>query len=262
MKVSNRVENIFAHAVALDQSGGMKNTVYALDREIFILNYDHTILLRFRLRDSEKPFKDPISFRANDYDSSKFYEENGKIVFETEKGGYVRKKSCGTPGMTPEDVKELFDSYSTPEGESLTISKSVLSLLDENLSHIEFSADEDGPLNMVQRNVYSGAIIEISPKEAGLSGVHKFENAFGPIGLRTADFMGLFSFQDSLIFTFALDSSADDEENMGNGFILAESLDKKKMDMQALVACCLYDEIIEIKEAKNGREKSKIRRSK
>ena len=187
---------------------------------------------------------------------------NGKIVFETEKGGYVRKKSCGTPGMTPEDVKELFDSYSTPEGESLTISKSVLSLLDENLSHIEFSADEDGPLNMVQRNVYSGAIIEISPKEAGLSGVHKFENAFGPIGLRTADFMGLFSFQDSLIFTFALDSSADDEENMGNGFILAESLDKKKMDMQALVACCLYDEIIEIKEAKNGREKSKIRRSK
>ena len=43
-KVTGLVENIFAHAVALEQKGGLKNTIYAFKREIFILNYDSFIL--------------------------------------------------------------------------------------------------------------------------------------------------------------------------------------------------------------------------
>ena len=72
MKITDLVEQIFAHAVALDQSGGLRNTIYAIGSEIYILNYDHTVLLRFRLRRSEACFETPVSFRANDYDSNGF----------------------------------------------------------------------------------------------------------------------------------------------------------------------------------------------
>ena len=75
MKITGQIEQIFAHAVALDQNGGLRNSIYAEGKEIFIMNYDHTVLLRFKLRESENPFSGPISFKANDYDSPEFYEE-------------------------------------------------------------------------------------------------------------------------------------------------------------------------------------------
>jgi len=254
MKVNNIVRQIFSHAVAMDQSGGMRNTVYAIGKEIFILSYDHSTLLKFGVRRSEVDFDPPISFRANDYDSDHFYEEEGKIIFEFEDKGFQRKKSCGVPGMSPQEVQQLFQSFSVEnvEGESIELSKDVLAMLESNLSHIEFMGEAGDSLKLIQRNIYSGVVIEIKESNEGFF-KEKLKNDFGPIALKTGDFYALYSFQDVLKFTFP--EGHDD-------FILIRSSHPERFDMVGILACCIYDEIIEIKEARDGRKEPKIRRSK
>lgn len=256
MIITELVEQIFAQAVALDQNGGLRNTIYADKREIYILNYDHTVLIRFRLRQGESTFSEPISFKANDYDSNDFQEEDGKIVFLTEQDGFTRKKSCGRAEYSSEDVKALFHGFlsdRTEESEEITLNKSVIGLLDGDLSHIEFSGKEGESICMIQRNIYSGGIIEIREKSDGM-----FHNAlrksFGPVGIKTNDFVSLFSFQDTLKFEFPSKGKDD--------YIIIRSLDRHKRDMTAIIACCLYDEIIKIKEVTHGGQEQKIRRRK
>ena len=255
MKISNRVEQIFSHAVALEQAGTFKNTIYVNRNEIYILNFDHTVLLRFKLRKSETPFQQPVSFRANDYDSKHFYEEGDQVVFEKSISGFVRKKSCGKPELSPNDIKRLFENRERKgqEFNSLILPSNLISLLDTSLSHIEFSGQKGKGLTIIQRNIYSGGILKIVPenKNKGLFELKTLKKSFGPIGLRTNDFIALFTFQDVLNFGF--------EEN----YITVSSIDKNKMDFSGFIACCLYDEIIQIKEVQNnGRQKQKIRRSK
>lgn len=256
MKINNLVEELFSIAVALDQSGGLKNTIYAANRNILIMNYDHTVLIRFRLRQSEGVFEHPVSFKANDYDSNIFEEKDGRIIFYTEKGGYERKKVCGTSDLTTEEVKELFEKYVVDEEprQAVELSEEVLSLLDDSLSHIEFSGEKGGSIKMVQRNIYSGGIIEIKKSNKGLF-TETLDEDFGPVAIKTDDFKALFSFQSVLKFEFPTRGAED--------YIMIRSLDKNKRDMVAIVACCLYDELIQIKEVqKNGRQKQKIGRSK
>lgn len=255
MKITGQVEQIFAQAVALDQAGGLRNTIYADKQEVFILNYDHTVLLRFKLRSHETPFETPISFRANDYDSNVFEEEDGKIIFVTERDGFVRKKSCGRAEYSPDEVRALLLSYVVDghDGEEITLSNSIVSLLDRDLSHIEFSGEAGSTLKMIQRNVYSGGIIEIREKPEGFF-QKELKRPFGPLGIKTNDFVSLFAFQDALKFSFP---SSDKED-----FIVVQSVDKNKRNMTGVIACCLYDEIINIKEVQSGREIKKIRRRK
>jgi hypothetical protein len=256
MKVTNLVEEIFAQAVSLDQSGGLKNTIYAVGHEIYILNYDHTVLLRFRLRASEGTFETPISFKANDYDSNVFEEKDGKIIFTSGNGEYQRKKICGTTDLSPEEVRDLFNKYATEkEGRIVTnLSSSVLSLLDTELSHIEFSGNEGESIKMVQRNIYSGGIIEVTKNEEGNLFKESLDFNFGPVAIKTDDFKALFYFQEVLQFAFPVRGKED--------FILVKGTDKNKRDITGIVACCLYDEIIQLKEIGNGRQEQKIRRRK
>ena len=165
-KVSKRIETIFSQAMALTQAGRLKNTIYVEGKNIFILNSDNTVLLRFQLRESETAFHAPIAFAANDYDSNQFYEEGGRIVFVTQNGDYERKKTCKTPGMSPGEVEKLFDSYEEVDGEEIEIGSDLLPLLDSDLSHIEFSV-EDGNLFIRHRNIYSGTILEIGVRGEG-----------------------------------------------------------------------------------------------
>lgn len=250
-EVGNRIENIFAHAVALDQSGGQRNTIYAIGKEIYILNYDHTLLLRFGLRDNEKSFVNPISFRANDYDSPTFYErDDGKIEFVTEQSGFQRRKSCSVPGRTCEDIQSAFQYLmGKADGVSTTLSKDVLPLLERSLSHTEFMGEEGEGIKLVQRNIYDGSVIEVQKKidKKKFTDLGKLEDDFGPIALKTDDFAALFSFQDQLHFTFPTN-----EED--SSMVFVESVDRRKYDMDGVIACCLYDEIAQIKEAVNGRE--------
>lgn len=257
MKITNLVEEIFAQAVSLDQSGGLKNTIYAIGHEIYILNYDHTVLLRFRLRGSEGTFETPISFKANDYDSNVFEEKNGKIIFTSGNGEYERKKICGTTDLTPEEVKTLFNKYITDKENRIhsNLSSNVLSLLDTELSHIEFSGEEGGTIKMIQRNIYSGGIIEVTKKEDdAMMFKEALESSFGPVAIKTDDFKALFYFQEVLQFSFPMTGKED--------YILVKGTDKNKRDITGLIACCLYDEVIQLKEVKNGGQEQKIRRRK
>lgn len=242
-KVSSRVEDIFAHAVAMDQAGKLRNTIYTIESEVYIINQDNTVMLRFPLRDSEQSFKEPISFRANDYDSRAFHEEGGKIVFTTEADGWKRTKTCGTPDATPEEVRAMFKKFKPVKTNKVMLHKSICGLLEENLSHVEISA-EDGELSIIQRNIYSGAVIELTRAEAGGLGVasgDEMDSDFGPLGLRTPDFMALFAFNDHLQWTFPPEGKAD--------YCCVQSRDPK-MKMQGVVACCVYDELGQIGEVK------------
>lgn len=232
MKLSDRLETIFAHAVALQQSGRLRSTIYGIGRKVFILNQDHTVLLRFRLRKTDKnEFDPPISFNANDYDSQNIEVEDGCICFVQAAAGFERTKSCRTPAMSPDEVEELFQSFEVERTNTVALHAKMLTLLDESLSHIEFSC-EDGELRIVQRNIYSGTVSEIKRKQSGglLEQTDELED-FEPIGLRTNDFLALFTFVDSLAFHFLPD-----------GVICVDSKDSL-MPMRALVSKCRYDEL-------------------
>lgn len=242
MRISGLVEGIFSTAVAMSQDGGQRNTIYAVDKEIFILNYDHTLLLRFRLRDTEAPFHQPVGFSANDYDSNEFEERDGKIVFLTTQNGFTRKKTCGRPGTSPEEVRELYLRYTEgATGEEVVLQRPILDLLDRELSHVEFSGEAGKTLHLVQRNIYDGTLIEIDQKQDGLL-TAPLKNDFGPVAIKTNDFTALFNFQDALRFIFPLREKED--------YIIAFSLDRNRRDVTAIIAACLYDELIAIKESK------------
>lgn len=249
------VEEIFSQAVALDQSGGLRNTIYVIGNEIYILNYDHTVLLRFQLRSGEGGFKHPISFKANDYDSNLFKEEDGKIVFYTESGGYEKKKICGTTDLTPLEVKELYHRYMMEIGDrkGVDLSKDILELTEAELSHIEFSGTKEDGINIIQRNIYSGGITEIKKTETPFA-KEILDYDFGPVAIKTGDFKALFYFEDILKFYFPRRDKED--------FILVKGLDENKRSVTAIIACCLYDEIIEIKEALQNKEEVTYKRNK
>jgi hypothetical protein len=258
MKITGKIKGIFSHAVALDQNGGLRNTIYGLGRKVFIMNYDHTVLLSFDFPKGkeQKAFDPPISFKANDYDSNEFKEEGDKIVFTSEKNGYLRTKTCGTTELTPMEVEELYEKYTTEVSEkraTVTIDRGILELLDDSLSHIEFTAGKNEEIRLLQRNIYSGGIIEVQ-KAGSLLETEAVKHAVGPVALKTGDFQALFSFTDILKFHFPTDGNGD--------FVLVEAY-KSNYPFKGVIACCLYDEIIEIKEAQtDGRKKQKVRRSK
>lgn len=253
MKISNLIEQIFAQAVALDQSGGLRNTIFAMGNEIFILNYDHTVLLRFKLRASEGVFEHPISFKANDYDSNVFEEIEGRIVFTTVKGEYVRKKTCGKSDLTELEVKELYQKFTEEpsDRQTITLSKDVLGLLDMDLSHVEFSGVSKGSVRMIQRNIYSGGIVEINKVNKGFF-KEEITSDFGPIAIKTGDFQALFTFQDNLKFSFPNTGTED--------FIIVAGAEASKRNFTGIIACCLYDEIIKIKEVTKGQSSLIMRR--
>lgn len=233
-RVDTRIESIFSHAVAMDQSGRLRNTIYVKNKEVYILNSDRTVMLRFILPSSASPFKNPVSFRASDYDSNTFYEEDGKIVFVSKSGDMVRKKSCSTPDLDPDGAAELFSGFSPVKNNRFQIHKNIIPLLDENLSHIEFKGTE-GDLSVVQRNIYDGTVIEIEKeKESGFGVVSNddINSDFGPLGLRTPDFLALFAFNDSLTFSFPEGSQFGFCRVVGRNF-----------KMSGIIALCLYDEM-------------------
>jgi hypothetical protein len=250
MKISNLVEQIFAQAVALDQSGGLKNTIYAIHNEIFILNHDHSVLLRFVLRKNEASFDAPISFKANDYDSNVFEQVDGRIIFHSIQGAYERKKICGLTDITPSEVQALYVKYTsgTAPRQAVILTQDVLSLLDDSLSHVEFRGLAGQSIQLLQRNIYSGGIIEIKKTAKGFF-TETLKADFGPIALKTDDFKAMFTFQSALTFEFP--TLGDDN------FVIIKSTDKNVRDMTAVIACCLYDEIIELREAQVNKQPAK-----
>ena len=234
-QVNLRIEQIFAHAAALQQNGRLRNTVYCYKKFIYILNQDHTVFLRFTLRDTEMSFENPISFNANDYESKQFHEENGRILFIQEDEDYIRTKSCKTPQFSPKKINSMFIKKKKKEfkrSNEVVLKSSLLSKADDDLSHIEFHV-EDGEFVIIQRNIYSGSLITIKKnnKKSGLMTSADKLKDFKPIGLRTNDFAALFSFAKVVNFYFNNDD-----------MVWFESKDKK-MPFIGMVSQCVYDEL-------------------
>ena len=225
-----KIERIFSHAVALDQSSRMKNTIYCFNRIVFILNNEGTVMLRFIIPSLSTAFSNPISFKADDYESGKFQEKDGKVIFTCIGDEFTRSKCCKTPSLTFTDVEKIWESLIKSQPHStFTIHKKSLSLLEEDLSHLEISSKEKS-LVIVQRDIFSGTVITLTRRKAGLD-QHKPDNItrdFDPVGIRTGDFMALYSFQDSIQFGVT---------NQPGYFLLKDG------DMEGVVAHCLYDQL-------------------
>jgi hypothetical protein len=264
IEISKEVEAIFSYAVALEQSGRMKNTIFCGGEEIFIYNYDKTVLMRFALPSLSLRFENEFSFKAEDYDGNKFFVEGDKIVFVRREAGFERKKICGTSikELAFQEVKSLYEKYSVDLSlcSRVFLDKDILGLLEEGLSHIEFFVSS-GKLNIVQRDIYSGNIIHIVKYDVGGLGLHRrvekdvLVEDFGPLGIRTDDFIALFNFHRRLCFYFPPSGSG------GFCFVSGEGT-----TMTSIIAWCLYDDLgtinIPQEVVSNGREIEENRNSK
>lgn len=230
MEISERVELIFAHAASLHQSGRLRNTVYCLGDRIYILNQDFTVLLNFRVPLGDKPFAHPVSFEASDYDSQIIQERDGRVEFVIKEDEFIRVKSCKTPKYTPEQVANMFAGFGPPQGFKVVLPSTIRRLLDESLSHIEF-VGRQGKLIIGQRNIYTGTLIKIERQSLGFDLGDEQVGDFGPLGMRTDDFMTLFAFADSVQFWF------------GNKDVIYVRSDDPKLDMRGVVSRCVYDEL-------------------
>jgi len=244
-KINDRIETIFSHAVALQQDGRFRNTVHCSGKMIHIMNQDMTVVLRFPIRQYETEFSEPVSFFANDYDSKQFEERNGKICFIQENEDYTRTKYCKVPTTDKKDPVKIYKNIKVKKENCVQIKSSIINLLEDDLSHIEFSCLA-GKLRVVQRNIFSGALISIRKKaEKGLLAESDSTGDFPVLAMRTNDFTALFSFVNTIKFYFS-----------GNGYIYFQSV-SKKLKMDGIVSQCIYDEM---KGTTNGRKVKKIRR--
>lgn len=255
-QVTKRLEAIFAHAVALSQSGRLKNKIYVIEKSVFIKGSENTVLLHFPLPEEQRAFLDSFSFDANDYDSPKIEIKDGAIIFKQISGHYNRSKICRPSEDTPKEISSLFRQYPELSGGSVAITKDILALLEDGLSHMEISI-EDGDLKIIQRDIYSGVIIEIGNNNVKGLNLQSDEIRkgydFPPIGIKTKDFIALFSFNDVLHFRFP----AENESHYC-------TVEGRNLYMKGVISLCLFDGLGEVsiskEEVSHGRKEPQRRR--
>ncbi len=247
VSVNKRIEGIFAQAVAMDNRG-IKNMIHCIDDNIYVVNFDYSMILRFSLRQSEARFEVPISFNANEYDSPQFTFEitpdGSKIVFRTVEKEFTRRKICYTKSVSPnaEDIDKLYQEFKKKAEQSeylFYLSSDCVPLLEEDLSHVEISV-ENSSLILRQRNIYTGTIVEVESNEKGFFTVNRLPKEMPPIALKTKDFISLFNIQKSLAFIPTED------------FLAVK--DPQKDDFDGVLALCKYDMIIDLYNKKGGEE--------
>lgn len=247
VNVNKRIEGIFAQAVAMDNRG-IKNMIHCIGDNIYVVNFDYSMILRFSLRQSEARFEVPISFNANEYDSPQFTFEitpdGSEIVFRTVEKEFTRRKICYTKSVSPnaEDIDKLYQQLKKKAEQSqylFYLSADCVPLLEEDLSHVEISV-ENSSLILRQRNIYTGTIVEVESNEKGFFTVNRLPKEMPPIALKTKDFISLFNIQKSLQFIPTED------------FLAVK--DPQKDDFDGVLALCKYDMIIDLYNKKGGEE--------
>ncbi len=235
---------LFGTIQQLAKSGRQKNFIFAWQNIVYGLNSDKTIILRM---ETEQPIsEEPISFFADDYESHDFKIEGGKIEFFTSGEEWNRKKITRIPDKSFEEVEILFFKYFQDYDQFPKISfhKNSLSLLQEDLSHIEFLV-RDKKIYILQRDIYSGSIVELTRKEEGLGfslQEDDLKNDFGPLGIRTTDFFSLFYFNDKINIYFT-----------SSYFIITGEV----YNLTGIIAGCLYDHIGELLTTEIGETESR-----
>jgi hypothetical protein len=242
VKISARLEAIFSHAAGMAESGKTRCTVYAYEDTVYLVNEDHTLYVRFPLRKGEKAFDSPVSFNASDFVSGSLKEENGRVVFTTKADGMIRRKVCRTARASFDEIDERYEKYRnqfSPSGQ-FEIPKSVLGLLDPDLSHIEFHAIER-TIHVVQRNIYDSSILDVFRDSDGLGldeEIDQLPEDWGPVAVRTPDLAVLFAYVKGLEFIIP----------EGGNYLIFSSVGNE-MEFEGILAECIYDELGTIEES-------------
>lgn len=238
IQISKRTELMMAQAVALAQNGRMKSHIHGSGPELYVANMDNTIIISFS---PDMSFPAALDFFANDYESPNIEIDGGQVSFITTHGTYKQKKTCGCPKTTFNEVRDIYAKYrdfdrSTP----VVLNKDVLSLLNNDLSHVEFHS-RNGSLLIMQKNIYTGGRIEIiSANEAkSLIKLNALPANFRPLGLRTADLTALFSFTNTLTLY----------PQPGKNWMAFQDAEGV---MTGVIATCVYDELGYITDAASG----------
>ena len=124
-----------------------------------------------------------------------------QVVFKVIAGAYKREKTCQKPKNTFIDVMEMYMKQEPVKDYPVVMKDTICSLLDDGLSHVEFHCD-NGAFKIVQKDIYSGAKIEVEKIQDGMFAVPSKLPEKLPIGMRTVDFKALFTFQDQMTFYF------------------------------------------------------------
>src|SRR5690606_16861466 len=149
VSVNKRIEGIFAQAVAMDNRG-IKNMIHCIGDNIYVVNFDYSMILRFSLRQSEARFEVPISFNANEYDSPQFTFEitpdGSEIVFRTVEKEFTRRKICYTKSVSPtaEDIDRLYQELKKKAEQSqylFYLSSDFVQLLVDDFSLVVITVD-------------------------------------------------------------------------------------------------------------------------
>jgi len=117
------------------------------------------------------------------------------------------------------------------------VSKNVLALLDDELSHVELHNDQ-GTVRLIQKNIYTGARVEIKEVSGGLFEIAGDDLEELPLGLRTADFKALFSFVDTITFYL----------QKGHWLFFKDHSNT----LQGILSTCIYDELSYISKSQEG----------
>jgi hypothetical protein len=91
---------------------------------------------------------------------------------------------------------------------------------------------QKGEFELVQRDIFTGTLINVKKKESkGIFQLHsdKIIKNTSAIGLRTGDFLGLFTFVQKIDFQIS-----------DKGFVYFQG---DKMNMSGFIATCLYDDL-------------------
>ena len=244
---SSQLEKIFAHAAALHSEGKMKNWIYGEGTKIYILNTDCSLLMKFKV-----PWElGHFCFSAHEYEGQEFHLSPTGMIFKSQDQDYERTKfSPVNPPYSFEWIKRTWGILDQKTKECKPIGKivledKVLRWLEKDLPHTEFVLKEKG-WSLVQRNIYTGEIIQITKKPRPLTLLDKDE-VMGErnIGLRTNDFFALFTFVPKLSFYFY-------------DLPFAQAMNLSFFDMRVFLGGCFYDSLGDL-EVIYGREVQKVR---
>lgn len=238
IQITKRTELMMAQAVALAQNGRMKSHVHGNGDELYVANMDNTIIISFK---PDMVFPAALDFFANDYESPNIEVEGGQVSFITVHGAYKQKKTCGCPKTTFIDVKNIYARFKDFDKSCpIVLNKDLLSLLSDDLSHVEVHS-KNGSLMLMQKNIYTGGRIEIisANESKGLIKLNALPADFKPMGLRTMDLQALFSFTNTITLY----------PQPGKNWMAFQDAEGV---MVGVIATCVYDELGYITDAASG----------
>lgn len=238
IQITKRTELMMAQAVALAQNGRMKSHIHGSGSELYVANMDNTIVLSFT---PDMVFQAALDFFANDYESPNIELEGGQVSFITTHGAYKQKKTCGCPKTTFNEVRDIYAKFKDfDQSAPIVLNKDILSLLSDDLSHVELHS-KNGSLMVMQKNIYTGGRIEIigAAESNGLIKLNALPAGFKPMGLRTADLTALFSFTHTLTLY----------PQQGKNWMAFKDSEGV---MVGVIATCVYDELGYITDAASG----------